>query len=295
MTNNVSVIGAGAMGAALVRVLVKSGYAVTVWNRSAAKAEPLRGEGASVAIGVREAVQASSIILVCVKDYEVTRELLRTLDVSPRLKDKIVVQLSTGTPQEARDDEAWTQAEGAKYLDGAILAVPSQMGRPETPLFISGPEALYQEVEPVLRTLAGSTTYVGSAIGAASAWDFATLSSLFGMLFGFLHGARIFEAEGLSVKDLGAAIGTILPLVSEVVHDTGNRIEEARYGDAESSLEICYAGFRMFERHAKEAAISAEFPAFAAALSERGMTAGYADEAFASLIKVLRKTSREAA
>ena len=44
--SEVSVIGLGAMGSALVRALLRAGHRVTVWNRTSAKAEPLVREGA---------------------------------------------------------------------------------------------------------------------------------------------------------------------------------------------------------------------------------------------------------
>jgi len=79
MNNAVSVIGLGVMGAALARTLLSSGYHVTVWNRTNAKAEPLvRGGGAVLAPSVASAVSASPIVLVCVEDYKVTRSLLGT-------------------------------------------------------------------------------------------------------------------------------------------------------------------------------------------------------------------------
>jgi 3-hydroxyisobutyrate dehydrogenase-like beta-hydroxyacid dehydrogenase len=51
------------------------------------------------------------------------------------LASRMLVELSTGTPQDARDAEAWARERGADYLDGAIIATPSQIGRPDTPIF----------------------------------------------------------------------------------------------------------------------------------------------------------------
>jgi 3-hydroxyisobutyrate dehydrogenase-like beta-hydroxyacid dehydrogenase len=178
-TSEATVIGLGAMGAALARALLRDGHRVTVWNRTSAMAEPLVKDGAVLAPSAASAVGASPIVLVCVADYQVTRSILGTEGVAPALAGRVLVQLSTGTPQDARDAEAWARERGADYLDGAIMAMPSQIGRPDTPIVASGAETAFRQSEPILKTLAGNLIYMGEPVGSASAWDLATLSCLF--------------------------------------------------------------------------------------------------------------------
>jgi 3-hydroxyisobutyrate dehydrogenase-like beta-hydroxyacid dehydrogenase len=122
--NHVSVIGLGAMGSALARALLGAGHSVTVWNRTASSMGPLVALGANDATSVADAVQASSMVLVCVDNYSVTRSLLDIGDVTPHLSGRTLIQLSTGTPREARESEGWASKHGAGYLDGAILGLP---------------------------------------------------------------------------------------------------------------------------------------------------------------------------
>ena len=82
----------------------------------------------SLPTSAASAVRASPIVLVCVEDYKVTRSILGTKEVAPALAGRALVELSSGTPQDARDAEAWARARGIDYLDGAIMATPSQMG-----------------------------------------------------------------------------------------------------------------------------------------------------------------------
>jgi 3-hydroxyisobutyrate dehydrogenase-like beta-hydroxyacid dehydrogenase len=196
--SEVSVIGLGVMGSALVRTLLSHGYRVTVWNRTSAKAEPLVRDGAVLARSAAATVGASPIVLVCVENYKATHNILGTEEVAPALAGRVLVELSSGTPQDARDAEAWARKRGVDYLDGAIMATPSQIGRPDTPIFVSGAETAFRRSEPVLKTLAGNLIYMGESVGSAAAWDLATLSCLFGAILGFFHGARIFESEGLA-------------------------------------------------------------------------------------------------
>jgi len=104
--SEVSVIGLGVMGSALARALLEDSHRVTVWNRTSTKAEPLVRDGAILAPSAALAVGASPVVIVCVDNYEVTKTLLSSNEVASSLSDRVLVQLSTGSPQEARDSEA---------------------------------------------------------------------------------------------------------------------------------------------------------------------------------------------
>ena len=124
--SDVTVIGLGAMGSALAATLIEKGHAVTVWNRTAAKAAPLVAAGAVQAATPRDAVAASQITIVCVGNYADTREVLDT--TADALAGKVLVQLTTGTGTQAEELGGWAQTAGVDYLDGVILAYPSQIG-----------------------------------------------------------------------------------------------------------------------------------------------------------------------
>ncbi|MGL5769987.1 MAG: NAD(P)-dependent oxidoreductase, partial [Plesiomonas shigelloides] len=193
----ISVIGLGAMGSALATTLLKAGHPVTVWNRSAAKATPLIMLGATLAPSVSEAIAAGDITLICVDNYAVSQQLLD--EASNTVNGKVVVQLSTGSPQGARTLEGWCHARGACYLDGAILCFPDQIGTTDASIICSGASAAFSEAEPVLRQLAPTLDHVAEAVGAAAAQDCAVAAYFAGGLLGALHGALICEAEGLPV------------------------------------------------------------------------------------------------
>jgi 3-hydroxyisobutyrate dehydrogenase-like beta-hydroxyacid dehydrogenase len=283
-TGNVSVIGLGAMGGVLAQLLLRGGYEVTVWNRTREKAQPFITQGAVYTADVSAAIGASDIIIICVTDYAIAKNILE----GQTLEGKVLVQLSTGTPQDARDAEAWAQARGASYLDGAILATPSQMGQPDTPIFLSGAASAWQQSEPVLKVLAGTLLYMGDAAGAAAAWDLSILSSMLCMMTGFFQGALIMEKEGLRADALGSMIAQITPVLGQMVKITSEDIQREDYQAPESSLEICANTFELLIRHAKEAGINAEIPTFELQLFNKGRAAGYGQDKLASLIKTLR-------
>src|SRR5580700_3620506 len=128
MNHTVTVIGAGRMGSALARALFHKGFATIVWNRTGARTEVLSRLGLSVARSIEGSVREADIVVVSVSDYSSTRQLLRQPDIEAALRGKIVVQLSSGTPKEAREMDTWASQCGIAYLDGAILGSPEWVG-----------------------------------------------------------------------------------------------------------------------------------------------------------------------
>jgi hypothetical protein len=128
----VIVIGLGDMGKVLASTLLRQGYQVTVWNRTPAKAASLIQEGAVFIPEIAAAIATSPVIITCVTNYNNTRSILGREDVAPVIAGKVLIELSSGTPQNARDGAAWARERSLDYIDGVILATPSQIGRPDT-------------------------------------------------------------------------------------------------------------------------------------------------------------------
>lgn len=291
--SDISVVGLGAMGSALTRALLRAGHGVTVWNRTIAKAEPVVRNGAALAADTASAVLASPVILVCVNNYEITRTILTAPDVRPHLAGRVLIQLSTGSPKEAREGERWARESGAAYLDGAILAYPDQMGTADAALLVAGAEETFRRCESLLRSLAGGLTYVGSQIGAASALDCATLSLVFGALLGALHGARICEVEGLRVDEFGSMSAELMSVVGGEVRQLTGRIQASRYDGSQASLRTYAEAAMRLVQQAQDSRMNADFANYAADSLGKGVSAGLGGEDLAAHIKVLRAVPNE--
>ena len=289
---DVSVIGLGAMGSTIARLLLESGRGVTVWNRTSAKAEPLVEAGAKLASSASEAIGASATTIVCVYDYKAAREILEAPEVGAALRGRVLVQLTTGSPQEARDAELWAHGHGGKYLDGALQVAPEQMARPDTMILLSGAQDAFRSAEPLLRILGGNLAYLGEPIGAASAMDLATLSCLYGALLGFFHGALICEEEGFGASAYGSIVAQAAPNFGEFLRHEGGVIESGDFAVSQSPLAISAEATARMEQTARASGISTRFPAFASALLKEAVASGYADQELAAAVKVLRQEAK---
>ena len=277
------------MGSAIANTLIRNNFDVTVWNRDKAKAEPLVSKGAVLAPAIVSAITSSDLIVINVSDYKATRAIFENNGIDVALKTKTVVQLSTGTPNEAREFEKWITSKGAHYLDGDILAWPSQIGDAGTTILVSGQESTYSDAEPTLKTLAGNLTYMGNSIGSSSALFNAILSYLAGSWIGFCHGALVCESEGLRVDQYGALLNTISPILGKESQHMGEVIQQGNFENPESTIRTTALDIFALLQQANESGISDEFPKFAAGVFGKAMESGFGLEEHAAIIKVMRR------
>ncbi len=280
--SDVTVLGLGSMGAALAQAFLKAGHAVTVWNRSAVKTQPLVAAGAMGAASLADALRASPLVVICVHDYAATRALLEAPAAQAALAGRTVVQLSSGTPQEARALDPWVTAAGAVYIDGAILGGPYKIGLPDCVILCSGPTAAFERHAAVLRALAGDLRLVGDNIGVAAALDLAWLSMLFGMFGGVAHGARLCRSEGIG----GDLYSSVFPNAPQAAW-TADVIERDAFANPGATLSVWRAALALIQRQATDAGINTEVPDFAAGLLDRAIKAGHGEEHVAAIVKIL--------
>ena len=286
--SDVTQIGLGAMGSALAGALLKAGKRVTVWNRSAGKADPLVALGAAAPARLADAVAASPVIMVCIDSYGATRHLLGQKDVVAKLSGRTLVQLSTGTPKEARDSEAWLKACGADTLDVAIDCYPDGIGAAKSRLLIAGSKTVFERCEPTLNCFAGDLCYLGENIAAAATLDLAELSHSLGQYLGFAHGAAICAAEGVGA-DLYAALfpeGDRARQLGEIVHAGAYELGSLHDG---ATVRVWEGVVQRLQTHAGDSGMDASFPDALSDIYARAIAAGYGEEDIAALMKVLRK------
>lgn len=282
----ISVLGMGRMGSALAHALLKAGYPTTVWNRTPAKAAPLAAAGAEVAASVLNAVAASDIVIVNVSDYQATQSLLRAPDVTGALKDKLIVELTSGTPDGAREVQDWAGRHGIRHLDGAILATPDFIGTEAGTLLVSGPAAAFEESRAVLGALGGNVQHIGDDPGLANALDSAVLALMWGALFGGLQAIAVSRAEAIDLETLGKQWSATAPVIDGLVADLIKRSAAGRYaadGETLSSVSPHYGAFHHLVELMAARGIDRTITDGYEAIFRRAIDAGHLHDDFASL------------
>ena len=120
----IAVAGTGIMGSSLARAFAAAGHTVTAWNRTRARAEALSDFGVAVADDLVAAIARSDVVVMCVANQAVATGLLSEQSVVRGLRCKSLIQLTTGTPGDARKNAEWASDHDVAYVDGAIMAYP---------------------------------------------------------------------------------------------------------------------------------------------------------------------------
>ena len=281
---DISVIGLGAMGSALARALLRARLRVTVWNRTAPRMQPLLAAGADGAGTIASAVQASPLVLICIDNYAATTRLLGATGVSQHLSGRTLIQLSTGTPREARESEVWAGDVGVGYVDGKILGGPASIDTERGMILVAGAKAAFASCESAVRSLEGDIRYLGDSIGAPATLDLAWLSERFGSFVGAAHGARLCEAEGVGI-DLYASLfaeGQTAKRFADIIH-------RRAYENPGATLQVWTAALERIQDQANDAGINREFPDFVLRILKRAIAAGHGGEHIAALSKVQKR------
>lgn len=298
MKASISVLGTGRMGSALARALLKAGYRTTVWNRTREKAEPLGAHGAHVASSVRQAIDASEIVIVNVSDYAATEALLRATDVVPGLAGKLIVELTSGTPEGARESSRWAASQDARYLDGAILATPDFIGTDAGTILLSGTLEPFTGNADVFRALGGNVQHIGAEPGLANALDSAVLALMWGALFGGLHAIAVSRAEEIDLGELARQWTATAPVIEGLVGDLIKRADARRFAsDAEtlSSISPHYGAFRHLKDLMEARSIDRSIVDGYDAVFRRAIAAGHLHDDFAALSQFMGNVEHKTA
>jgi 3-hydroxyisobutyrate dehydrogenase-like beta-hydroxyacid dehydrogenase len=256
--SDVSVIGTGAMGSALVEALAAAEAEVTVWNRTTDKAEALSGPRVGVARSVAEALTSSPLTIVAVSDHDLARTLME--EEQQHLDGKVVASASFVTPDQSEAFAAVVSAAGGHYLDLEIAAFPSQVSSGDGVFLVSGRRAAYEAHREWFERI-GRATYVKDAPAAAYISGMAVQVAFFPMAVGLLQGLRIAEAQGLSPDWFQEAVLEFYPSHIERLLERFTAKSAVSAPSVEASVDVMMAG-------------AAEY---AGALREMGLDSGMFD------------------
>ncbi|WP_405531436.1 NAD(P)-binding domain-containing protein [Streptomyces avidinii] len=254
--SSLTLLGLGDMGTALARTWLAAGHPLTVWNRTPAKAGALAAEGAVAAPSAAAAVAANRLVVVCLLDDASVGAALDGID----LAGKDLVNLTTGTPAEARARAVWAEERGARYLDGGIMATPTMIGVPEAGgyVFHSGSRALFDAHRAVLEVPAGAR-FVGENPGHAALHDVALLSAMWGMFAGISHAYALIEGEDIAPKDLAPLLSEWLGAMGFFVGNAAERLTSRDFtSGVVSNLAMQVTGSGTMLRTAEEQGVSTE-------------------------------------
>ena len=181
MASTIVWIGLGRMGEAMVKRLLKAGHPVSVWNRTAAKAEPLVEYGATIAAS-KQALSGCDVVFTMVSTTDDLKEVLFGAGglVIGSAKPKVVVDSSSISQEGSAEIRAQLEALGVAYLCTPVSGNAKVAKAGKLLTVSSGPKALYNQVEPFLQAMARKVMWVGEG-ELARIWKIAH-NTMFGVV-----------------------------------------------------------------------------------------------------------------
>jgi 3-hydroxyisobutyrate dehydrogenase-like beta-hydroxyacid dehydrogenase len=286
-SNNVAVIGTGRMGQALSRALHTAGYKVTVWNRTVDRTVALARDGIQVAGSLVEAVDQATTVIVCVLDYPASNSLLFDERVEAGLAGKTLVQLTTGSPVEARATARWAHEHRVDYLDGAVCVYPKQIGTPSGLVAYSGEAGVFQKTQGKLAAF-GRSLYVGEDVALASMAAMASVPLYHGALLGFLNGCALCSSQNVPLSAFAEIAIATLAVLDETVTDSTHRISTGSFDAQQTSIGTNAAAESLALATFREARVETALLVAFHRVFEKAVAAGYSSNDAAVMHNLFR-------
>ncbi|MEM6292362.1 MAG: NAD(P)-dependent oxidoreductase [Myxococcota bacterium] len=227
-TKTIAVLGLGAMGSRMAARLVEAGHSVRVWNRTAARAEPLVAAGATAAATPREAADGADVVVSMVRDDAASEQVWLHPETGATAAlglDALAVECSTLSP-------GWVARLGEALPSGRFLDAPVVGTRPQavggTLVFlVGGSDAPVSALGPVFDVLGGAVHHLGP-LGRGTAMKLA-VNALFGIQVAAL--AELLGTLARGGIEASAAMDVLgsLAVCSPAAKGTGSLMAAKRY------------------------------------------------------------------
>ncbi len=167
MTERIGFIGLGIMGQGMAHNLLKAGFELTVWNRTASKMESLVAAGAKAAQTPAKVAAQSDIVIICVSDTaDVEAVILGEHGVLAGAQSgSLVIDCSTISPAATQQLAATLAAKGVAMLDAPVSGGSEGAAKGTLSIMVGGEASEVARAMPVFQAMGRTITHVGS-IGA---------------------------------------------------------------------------------------------------------------------------------
>lgn len=156
-------IGLGIMGRGMAANLLRAGFAVTVWNRTAERMAPLQEMGAAAGQNPADVAARSDIIITCVSDTpDVQAVVLGEAGVVHGAQPgALLIDCSTISPQATKEMAAQLAERGAHWLDAPVSGGSEGAANGTLSIMVGGEAAQFARALPVLQAMGRTVTHVG--------------------------------------------------------------------------------------------------------------------------------------
>lgn len=207
--HSVAFLGLGVMGYPMAGHLARAGHRVTVYNRSAAKAEQWVGEYAGRrAATPREAAQGAQVVFACVGNDDDLRAVVLGNDgaFAGMQAGAVFVDHTTASAQVARELDEAARARGLQFIDAPVSGGNVGAAKGTLTVMCGGDAAAFEAARPLALCYAKAVTRLGPS-GAGQLAKMVNQIAIAGLLQGLSEAIAFGQRAGLDMKTVLEVIG----------------------------------------------------------------------------------------
>jgi len=200
--------GLGTMGAAMAANLARSGFPLTVWNRTTGRAGPLLEIGAKEASTPGALAAESDVVVICVSDSpDVEQVLFGSNGIATTIRPgSLVIDCSTISPTVTWNAAQRLAQQQVQLVDAPVSGGSEGAQKATLTIFVGGEPAAVDRARPILEALGKTITHLGPS-GSGQAAKAVNQVILAGTYLGVAEGIVLALKSGLDVEQVVAALG----------------------------------------------------------------------------------------
>jgi 3-hydroxyisobutyrate dehydrogenase len=209
MAERIGYIGLGIMGRGMAHNLLKAGFPLTVWNRTASRMDDLVAAGAAAAKSPADVAASSDLIITCVSDTpDVEAVLLAENGVIHGAKSgALVIDMSTISPQATVAIAGRLAEKGIRMLDAPVSGGSEGAARGTLSIMVGGDAADVERAMPAFQAMGKTITHVGEQ-GAGQTVKLVNQILVVGNMLAAAEALLFAQAGGVDLeKALAAVVG----------------------------------------------------------------------------------------
>ena len=256
MAQQIGFIGLGAMGLPMASSLIKAGYSLKVYNRTASKADPLVRAGAELVSSPEQTASPGGVVVSMVADDAALESLVIGVDtLADRLApDGIHISMSTVAPATARRLADYHAARRTTYVAAPVFGRPEAAEARKLWICVSGPDRLKKKVRLFLDAMGQSVFDLGEEIGAANALKLAGNFLIAAAMESMAEALAMAEKSGVD-RIKAAEMLTSTLFACPVYQGYGGAIAHLRHEPAGFRLKLGLKDLELVLRTASEVAV----------------------------------------
>jgi 3-hydroxyisobutyrate dehydrogenase len=198
--DKVGFMGLGAMGLPMASNLAKAGLDLMVFNRSPAKAEPLKKQCVQVAASCHELIDWADIVVMMLSGPEAIEATLgeRLASAPQMLAGKLVVNMGTNPPSYSETLAGRLAQAGAAFVEAPVLGTQEPAVQGTLLVMTSGPRQAQKKLEPIFDAVGSQSVYCGQ-VPKAGMMKLAVNLVLSAALEGLFEGTHFAQKAGLDL------------------------------------------------------------------------------------------------